>query len=107
MYINQGFPSQDDKWPAQEGQAEERSVWSSIMLNEGLLTLWAIVSGTVIVLNFSVMVVAALIHLTVAHKTGKEESDDDVGLYSRTNPDGVIRHSTQFLEYWSITHDRK
>ncbi|KAJ1495705.1 hypothetical protein T484DRAFT_1924949, partial [Baffinella frigidus] len=117
MYINQGVPPSSERWPnatAAEsipGKPGE-SVWEgNHQLNDGLVTLWAFCCVSVIVLNFSIMVVASLIQLAVVHATYREGfgeaviSEDQYHLRDCT--DGIIVNEEQFMDFWRFSYQER
>ena len=82
------------------------------LLSQPLLTIWSMVCAAVIVLNFTVMVMASLIQLSVVHATGDEGVGDFQApelLYTLDGrkPDGIILHEEQFLSLWKRNHDTR
>ncbi|EKX50164.1 hypothetical protein GUITHDRAFT_135348 [Guillardia theta CCMP2712] len=74
-----------------------------------LIAIWAAISVLVIVVNFSIMIMASLMQLQIAQHTYKEGDFPihDSERYSAANPDGLIIESQEFLLFWNLTCDHK
>ncbi len=68
------------------------SVWqNNALLSPALLTIWSFVCAGVIVLNFTIMVMASLIQLSIVHATGNEGISDVVPEEHQYALDGRVR----------------